>query len=551
MRKIALLFIIYILFLGFDVSLYGQIKKTERGRLSGATKDAIDTLAVQNAQMIVMENKGLLEREIDPETYLVGPGDIFFVSIIGADIVSFEAPVSPEGKIILMGAGVIDAKNKTLKESRNLIFQKISSFYKSDNIDIVLKEIREFKVIVSGKISKPISVSATAADRVSEAIEKAGGLQFESSERNISLIRRDENEIIPVDLIKFFMLGDQKSNPTLLGGDLVRIPPKSKVDLIEIYGEVTDPGEFEFVEGDSLSTLIKFAQGFLSSALLDSVEFARKSQTGANLLKSYLDLRAWEDKLYSGEPLPGDFALRSNDRIYIRKKSNWLDNDYVILEGEVVFPGKYAIRAELDKVSDVINRAGGFTKTADIRNIEFIRQIDMDKKDPEIERLSRLNPSEMSKTELRYFQAKITEKKGAMALNFETILYDEDSDEDIFLMDMDSIIVPAKTQFVNIQGRVNNPGQVRFQPGLQYTDYITIAGGYAFRADIDETFVTKPRGGQFLAKDLNYKIEPGDVILVPTQKDVTFMETFITALTIATQLVTIAGVIIAIMNLNK
>jgi protein involved in polysaccharide export with SLBB domain len=320
--------------------------------------------------------------------------------------------------------------------------------------------------------------------------------------------------------------------------------------LIEIYGEVADPGIFEFVEGDSLSTLIKFAQGFLNSALLDSVEFARKNESGSDMTTKYLNLNSWRDILFSGKPLPGDFALKSNDRCYIRKYPQWLENDYVILEGEVKYPGKYAIRKDIDKVSDVINRAGGFTDKAEVQNIEFIRQIDLKVKDPEIERLSRLVPSEMSKSELRYFQVKINEKKGAMSINFNNIRSNTGSDDNITLKSQDSIIVPSQNDFVNVQGRVNNPGKVRFKSGLTYLDYVTLAGGFAFRADIDETFLNKPKGAQFLARKMDYEIEPGDVILVPTQIDVTFMETFTTVLTIATQLMTIAGVVIAITNIR-
>jgi protein involved in polysaccharide export with SLBB domain len=550
MNKLRYYCIIFLVYQLAFASISAQEIKPERGRLSGATKFSIDTLAARNAQMIVKENKGLLEKEIDPKLYILGPGDIFIVSIIGSEVLTFEAPVSPEGKIVIKGAGAVDVKNKSLADARELLTKQIKKYYKSDNVDLVLKELREFKVIVSGKISKPISVSATAVDRVSEAIEKAGGLQFESSERNISIIRRESNEVIPVDLIKFFMLSDESANPTLLGGDLIRIPPKSDVSLIEIYGEVSDPGIFEFVDGDSLSTLIKFAQGFLKSANLDSVEFARKSESGSELITRILDLRSWKGKLFSGEPLNGDFRLLPNDRVYVRKISDWGNNDYIIIEGEVKYPGKYAINSGIDKIGEVLKRAGGFTDKADIQNIEFIRQQDLKKKDLEIERLSRLVPSEMSKSELRYFQVKVNEKRGAMALNFASVMNNVNSDDNIPLIDMDSIIVPSLIQYVNIQGRVNNPGKVRFKPHLTYNDYINLAGGYAFRADIDETFITKPKGGQFLANKMDYKLEPGDVILVPTQSDVTFMETFTTLLTIATQLVTIAGVVIAIMNIR-
>ena len=235
MKKFSYLSLILLILAGIYSNISAQPKKAERGRLSGATKDAIDTLAVQNAQSIVKDNKGLLEREINPDKYILGPGDILLVSIIGMEAVSFEAPVSPEGSIVIRGAGIVNVKDKTLNEARKLMIEQIGKYYKSNKVDIVLRDLRQFKVIVSGEIPKPISVSATAVDRVSEAIEKAGGLQFESSERNISLIRRDKNDIIKVDLIKFFMLSDENSNPTLLGGDLIRIPPKSEIDLIEIY----------------------------------------------------------------------------------------------------------------------------------------------------------------------------------------------------------------------------------------------------------------------------------------------------------------------------
>lgn len=545
--KFSIILIALIVF-SYNLS-FSQIKK-DKGRLSGATKDAIDTLALQNAQQIVKENKGLLEREIDPEKYILGPGDIFLISIIGTESFVFEAPVSPEAKVLIKGCGAVDLKNKTLQEAIVLMKQQISKFYKSQNIDIVLKDLRKFKVIVSGKVAKPISVAATAVDRVSEAIEKAGGLTFESSERNISLLRRGTQELIKVDLLKFFLLSDENANPTLLGGDLIRIPPKNEVDVIEIYGEVADPGVFEFVEGDSLSTLIKFAQGFLNSAILDSVEFARKNETGNMMTTQFLDLSSWRDILFSGKPLPGDFPLQANDRCYFRKYAEWQENDYVVIGGEVKYPGKYAIRKDVDRVSDVIIRAGGFTDKAEVQNIEFIRQQDLNIRDPEIERLSRLVPSEMSKTELRYFQVKVNEKKGAMSINFNKIMSDYYSDDNIPLKNRDSIIVPQLNSFVNVQGRVNNPGKVRFKEGLTYMDYINLAGGFAFRADIDETFLNKPKGAQFLASKMNYKIEPGDVILVPTQTEVTFMETFTLVLTIATQLMTIAGVVIAITNIR-
>jgi protein involved in polysaccharide export with SLBB domain len=156
----------------------------------------------------------------------------------------------------------------------------------------------------------------------------------------------------------------------------------------------------------------------------------------------------------------------------------------------------------------------------------------------------------MTKSELKYFAARISEKKGLMAVNFKKAVEDPSSVDNILLQNKDSIIVPETIDFINIQGRVNSPGNVQYNENFDYLDYVALAGGFGYRADIDETFVTKSKGEQFLAEDYNYVLEPGDTILVPPEEEVTFFEIFTTALTIAAQLVTVVGVIITLVRLK-
>lgn len=552
MFRIKLLSVFLVLFLISYNTNSQQNKKVEKGRLSGATKDAIDTLAIQNAQTWTKETSGLLEREIDPNKYIVGPGDVFSISIISSEVLQFDSDISPEGNLLIKSIGIINLKEKTLTDSKRLVIQKIKNTLNVADVEVTLKKLKQFKVTISGSIPKPITVSATSADRVSEVIERAGGLQFESSERNIQVIRKDKNTKIRADLLKYFMLGDENSNPFVMGGDLIIVLPASMKESIEIQGEVFAPGEFEYVEGDSLSTLIRFGQGFLGSALMDSVELARFSETGNDLKVINLDLRSWKNKLLSNDKLDGDFELKPGDRVYIRKSSKWQNTDYIIIEGEVKYPGKYAIIENQTKLRDIIQKAGGFTDNASIDRVEFIRQKDAEEKDPQIERLNRMAVTDMSQSELRYYRAKVNEKRGAMSIDFKEVINNPNSENNIPLIHQDSIIVPLVKDYINVQGRVNNPGNIKYRPGLTYLDYIQLAGGYAFRADENETFITKPQGGQFLAKELErYVLEPGDVILVPTEAEYTFMETFTTALTIISQLVTIAGVVFAVTNATR
>lgn len=543
----VLSFLIPLLILGILFSNVNTFAQVDNYQITGAKKGEIDTVGFQTAQKAVKEIQGLLETEIEPDKYIMGPNDILSVSVLSSKPIIFDATVAPDGKVLLRGVGIVDLTGKSFAEAVELITNKVKSVYRTDEVMVVLKELRQFKVIIGGSVRKPMTVTATAVDRVSEVIERSGGLKFDASVRKIKLIRNKTGITQYVDLMKFYLLGDKEANPFVQGGDHVVVAPSSEKEIIQIFGQVPSPGEFEFVEGDSLSTIIRFAQGFTESSFLDSVEISRFVDEGTNLERRYLNLNHWKNLLGKKTVLPGDFPLKTGDRVYIRTIPEWNLIKYAILLGEVRYPGKYAITEE-ERLLDVIERAGGFNKDAAIESIEFIRQQEQDKIDPEMERLKVIPASEMSLSEFRYFQAKKTEKKGAMAIDFKKLLEDHNSDDNILMRHKDSVIVPQRKDYVNIQGRVNNPGNVSYKPGYTYEDYIRLAGGYGYRADEGETFIAKSKGELFLAENKNYVIEPGDVILVPPDKEISWMEVATTSLTVLTQVITIFGVVFTVIN---
>ncbi len=542
---------IYFLFFVAVINLNAQINyRTITGITTGKNNNRkIDTLSKQNAQQLSIESYGLLEKDINPSEYIVGAGDEFtivFESILDAEKQAGKLPlkVSPDGHLLIDGIGGVYIAGKTLEDAYQIISEKVSQVYKK--FSIALSDVRHFKVHISGASIKSCVVPATASDRVSEIIERAGGLGDSASVRNITLIRNYDNTRHQVDLLKFYLLGDETCNPFVTGGDHIVIPLISERQKISIQGDVPSPCEIEFVEGDSLSTLIRFSLGFNKSALLDSVEYVQWSQSG--LVTKNLDLSSWENIMFETNDLPNDCRLNSGDRVYVRTQADWQKIYYAVILGEVKYPGIYSIEKGTDKVSDLLRRAGGFTKDADINNIEFIRQAELKKKDMEMERLHRTLPSEMSKSELRYFQSRVREKKGGMSIDFSKIVKDSNSEDNITLISQDSIIVPMTTQFINVQGKVVKPGLVKYREGYNYMDYINAAGGFAFRADESETTLNKKRGGeQFLAsKTDKYTIEPGDNISVPPETEISFMEVATTVLTVLSPIVSMIAVIVAI-----
>lgn len=550
--RFRLLLVLLTLFAVFNT--YAQRATKEEPLLNytitGVKGNVVDTLGYQTGQRIIKETEGLIEKEISANEYILGPQDVLLVSIVASQPKEFEVEVSPEGKVAVPGVGVIDVKNKTLAEAGDLIVKKVRSIIKASEVNVLLKSIKKFKVSISGAVQKSAVVAASSTDRVSEIIERAGGFKDKASIRNILLYRNDGRQVIEVDLLRYFFLSDKGANPTVQGGDHIVVPFASENAFVQAIGEVNNPGKFEFRINDSLSTLLRFAQGFTAISLLDSVEFAR--MVGPNEFSTIiLDLSNWKDSInIPTAKLPGDFPLKMGDRVFVRQNSYWKKPMSVIIEGEVVYPGRYPIDEKNFRLSDLLRKCGGFKEEADIERTRLFRKALEDVVDPEMERLSRIPPSEMSKNEYRYFLSRVNERKGLMSIDFRNVLRNPESDDNIILQDKDSIFVPKMNEFVNVQGRVNNPGLVSFKPTYNYLDYIELAGGYGFRADEEATLLVKSKGEQFLAKDLNYKIEPGDNILVPPKEEMTFWEIFTTGLTVATQLLTITGVIITIVRLR-
>ncbi len=533
-----------ILFLVLPLCALSQVNYNS---ITGYRNSQPDTAAKNISQQLATETYGILDREIVPEQYIVGAQDEFTIILpMGASsqnrLSKFRTRVSPDGNLLIDGVGSVHVSGKNLKETYALINEKLGKVFKEFSVSI--SDIRKFKVTISGPAIKSCIISATAADRVSDIIERAGGLKDSASVRNILLIRDEGSTRKKVDLLKYYLLGDISVNPYLMGGDNIIVPLISANDKISIQGDVPAPNEIEFIEGDSLSDLIRIGLGFFETSALDSVEYVQTNASG--IIKKTLDLSTWKNILSSNENPSGNFALNSGDRIYVRSKADRKKTYYAVIRGEVKYPGKYAIEKDVDRISDLLRFAGGFTDDADLKTIEFIRQSEMTRKDIEMERLSKTLPSEMTKSEMRYYQARVKERRGVISIDFEKVITDKNSVDNILLVSGDSVVVAAKKDFVGVQGKVIKPGLVKYQEGYTYIDYINSVGGFADRADEGETTINKASGEQFLASKMKkYIIEPGDNIAVPPKSDVSVLEVVTTVLAIISPIISIIAVLVA------
>ena len=73
----------------------------------------------------------IMDGPVDPKEYIVGPGDVFAVSIWAAVPLNFQVPVNPEGSVIIPTVNEVSISGLTLEVAKKLVMSEIKKKYLS------------------------------------------------------------------------------------------------------------------------------------------------------------------------------------------------------------------------------------------------------------------------------------------------------------------------------------------------------------------------------------------------------------------------------------
>ncbi len=466
-----------------------------------------------------------LRGPVDPDEYIVGPGDRFSVTLWGQSVVSFTETVTPEGELVLPGIATIPVAGERLEAVKRGVRARLAERYKNVEVSVSLTELRRIQVNVLGEVASPGVYVGTALDPSSVLVEKAGGLLEGASLRNIEVGRRD-GETDRLDLVRYANTSDVSANPPILDGDVIFVPHATS--FVRISGGVARPDLYEFVAGETVESLIEVAGGLARGAFADTVEIHRFDD----------DLTTSSFLLDVSSPAGRTHRLRDGDQVVVRVDPHWRVVRSVGVEGEVVYPGDYGIDEGADRLSDVLERAGGPTAEASLKDARIMRLPEEEEIDPEFERLKAVAANDMSDTEYAYFKTKSRARSGAVVVDFESVLAGDES-QDVLLAHGDVIVVPRAEVTVEVAGQVASPGKVPHVPGKRYEFYVEQAGGYTSTAKRNSTRVIKSGTGEHRKARLAGVLEPGDAVWVPETPEGDWWESLQEVVGFATSLLTI------------
>ncbi len=405
------------------------------------------------------------------------------------------------------------------------ITQSVYESFMPNNGDVIVAsgiiDRYENRVNISGAVFRPGTYELTEGLKLSGLIKKAQGVT-ENYFSNRGLIVRLQNNLAPMTLS--FNVDDilkGTNDITLQREDQVIIQnifSMREKRIVQIMGEVQNPGEFDFSDNLTLKDLIFKAGGFTEAASESFIELARRHNYAESNLMSDELVKLYQfniDRKLNLDPKGDTLHLQPFDYIYVRKAPSYHTQRTVYISGEVRYPGAYSIGSKKERVSDLINRSGGLMPDAFIHGARMKRANTQSAEKAGIIR-NTLPDNLIAKAEQQI-------QDDQLELRLESILKNPGSTYDYLLKDGDRIIIPEVSQEVRISGEVLNPIGLAFQSGKSLKYYINRSGGFGNNAHKKKTFVIYSDGTTQVTRSFlgrNYPtIEPGTQIIVPQKPE--------------------------------
>ena len=401
------------------------------------------------------------------------------------------------------------------------------SVYKMRNGDVVTAEaiLNRFtnKLEIRGAVYRPgIYQLNGKLNTVRELVNEAQGLTGDAFLNRAVLYRQREDlttEVIPVD-IKAIMDGTSQ-NIILTKNDILYIPSihdlEDRGDVV-IHGEVAKPDSYPYADNMTLEDLIIQAGGLREAASVVRVDVSRRIRNPHSTVDNDTIGRTYTFSLKEGFVVDGTpgFVLQPYDEVYVRRSPGYQAQQNVVVEGEILFEGSYAMTSREERLSDLIRKAGGSTKNAYLRGAKLTRVATEGEK-KRMGDVIRLMSRQLGEAMMDSLDIHV-EDHFTVGIDLEKALANPGSTADIVLREGDVVFIPKSTNTVKINGAVMVPNTVSYIAGKNIDYYLNQAGGYSDNAKKSKKFIVYMNGQVTKVKGSGKKqIEPGCEIIVPSR----------------------------------
>lgn len=420
----------------------------------------------------------------------------------------------------------IDRKGEYEKETFTVNQSDYSSFQLHDgdsvNISSILKRFSNM-VEIDGAVNRPGQYAIGDQIRtVKDLVSIAQGVTGDAYVYRALLYREQEDlrqamESFDLDAL----LNNRIPDIPLQKNDRLHIPSIFSLEdhvTVSVGGSVRAPGNYPFALNMRIEDAILRAGGLREEASTQRVDVYRRikdpsSTTVPSTMSEVYTFTLQEGKIVSSDP---SFVLQPYDEIVVRHSPGYEPQSMVTIKGEVLFGGRYAKKTRNERLSSLVERAGGLTDYAYPKGARLTRQLN----DEEFERLKHAFETKAKMDKLNMDSLNFDSlglRHQYVGIDLEKALKRPGGDDDIVLKEGDVISIPQYEGTVKISGGVLYPNSVTYNKRMSLDGYIRQAGGYSRLAMKSKPFVVYMNGK--VATGRWAKIEPGCEIVVPEKPE--------------------------------
>ena len=443
--------------------------------------------------------------------YVLAPGDRVVIRIWGARTYDDVLVVDQQGNLFIPEVGPVHVGGLKHSQLASAVKSAISRVFTDNVVSYVnLQSAQPVAVFVTGFVANPGRYAGGSMDSLMAFIDRAGGIDAErGSYRQIEVVRAGKT-VLACDLYRFALEG-KVPQLRLQDGDVILVKERGAAEAS--YGLLREQAQYELTNGAEA----KGAGLMAMAAPRKNVTHVSVSGTRQSVpFNRYLTVSDFKS-----------FELKDGDVVeFVADK-----------RGETI----------MTSVSGAITGASRFPVQKTVKLRELLRQVEVepllaatdaiylkrqsvarDQKQIIQDSLRRLEQTALTATSSTPEEAKVRAEEAKLIQDFVKRASQVEPDgvivvsrggavSDIWLEEGDEIVIPQRSNVVQVSGEVVMAKAVTYDRRMTLDDYLAAVGGVSARADDEHILIAKQNGEIGLAEDLG--IHPGDRILVLPKVD--------------------------------
>jgi protein involved in polysaccharide export with SLBB domain len=283
-------------------------------------------------------------------------------------------------------------------------------------------------ISVTGSVREPLIKYPYTQDTgltVQRAILLAGGLKSDASGAGYILrtnpLNDKEKRYIRINFDAVMRDAGSKDNIVLQPNDRMEVLSQttfSDASTVRVSGAVRNSGEFVFGTSMGLREAILFAGGFRLEAAQNRIDIFRLDMQANKPTRTVIATMAVDAGFFSDTSRAANFLLQPFDEVVVRSVPEFEFQRFVVIKGEVKYPGRYALTGKNEQLSDLVRQAGGLTEESFVEGATLLRTAG---------------------------------KKGLVVTDLAEAMRNQRSEHNHILQEGDSIVIPKREDLVSIK----------------------------------------------------------------------------------------------------